>query len=136
MPAYSSEFPWPSHYGHFNYFEDRMRGHNRVRELRRESDGVYDIIRTHGDMLRTFICECYSFGVAEYFEAVEMLGHLDAIVINSAWCGYTDEAKILTRERRVGLFKIPDLMGALHRPEYWDYFNEWEAQRLKKRGML
>src|SRR5687768_7960686 len=127
MPAHSNQFPWPPHYGHFNFFEDRMLAHSAVRALRREGDGLYQLERKRGDHLRVFICECYSFGVAEFYEATESLGHLDAIIINSAWCGYTDEAKRLTREKGVGLFKIADLMGALSKRDYWTYLTDWEA---------
>src|SRR3546814_1248291 len=34
------------------------------------------------------ICECYAFGVADYIETTGKLGHLDLVIINSAWCGY------------------------------------------------
>ena len=46
-----------------------------------------------GKSLRAFICECYSFGGAEYFETIQSLGKMDVIVINSDWCGYTTEAE-------------------------------------------
>lgn len=83
-----SAYPWPSYYGHFNFFEARMRGHSRIKGLKNDGGGVYDLTLTTGDTKRIFICECYSFGAAEYVETNGKLGSLDAIIINSAWCGY------------------------------------------------
>ncbi|HRM73450.1 MAG TPA: hypothetical protein PLI13_01895, partial [Paracoccus sp. (in: a-proteobacteria)] len=86
--------------------------------------GLYELTRTQGDTLRVFICECYAFGVAEYMEVVKSLGHIDVVIINSAWCGYAPDAKFHCREANVGLFKIGELMGALCRDDYWRYLTE------------
>ena len=136
MPAHSSDFPWPPHYGHFKFFETRMRGHGHVLKLTAIDDGVYELTLGSGKSLRIFICECYSFGVAEYVETTEALGELDAIIINSAWCGYTTEAKRLCRDQKVGLFDIGDFMAALHKSKVWSYLNEEENKFFQKKGWL
>src|SRR3546814_10951633 len=69
-----------------------FRSHQKVAELTAEGDGVYRLRRTRGDVLRLFICECYAFGVADYIETTGKLGHLDLVIINSAWCGYSPDA--------------------------------------------
>src|SRR3546814_964186 len=84
MPGFSDQFPWPSYYGNYDYFENRMARHQKVAELTAEGDGVYRLRRTRGDVLRLFICECYAFGVADYIETTGKLGHLDLVIINSA----------------------------------------------------
>ena len=132
MPAKSEKYPWPSHYGHFRFFEDRMRTHHAVASLDSLSGGFYGLTLKDGRVLRTFICECYSFGVAEYIEMVEKCGPVNLIVINSAWCGYTYEAKLYCKEQRIGLFKVGDLMAALRRYDFWDYLNEQERESLAK----
>lgn len=122
MPGHSEEFPWPSYYGNFDFFEDKMRNHSKVLNIKStDTDGVYEITRTQGDTLRTFICECYAYGVAQYTETIEELGQLDAIVINSMWCGYSSEAKKLCVERNVSLYKVDEFMSALHRQNHWNY---------------
>lgn len=136
MVEHSETFPWPSHYGHFNYFETQMRSHGRVAELTAQGGGVYELTRTQGDTLRVFICECYAFGVAEYMETVENIGEVDVVIINSAWCGYTPDAKFHCRESNVGLFKIGEFMGALHRDDYWLYITDAEKEYFKKQGWL
>lgn len=136
MTAHSEHFPWPSHYGHYNYFETQIIKHGRVASLTAQGGGIYELTRTQGDTLRVFICECYAFGVAEYMEAVERLGEVDVVIINSAWCGYTPNAKLHCRESNVGLFKIGEFMGALHRDDYWRYLTDKEEDYFREQGWL
>lgn len=131
MAAHSEDFPWPSHYGHFNFFEERMREHHKVRQLHKRGNGVYEIELKSGNALRVFICECYSFGMAEYYEVKQNLGKVDVIVISSAWCGYTDDVKLHSRQIRVGVFNIRDFMAALNRERLWEYLNDDEKERFK-----
>lgn len=136
MAAHNETFPWSSYYGHYNYFEEQMNRHGQVASFKQVDNGVYELTRTRGDTLRIFICECYAFGVAEYMETVERLGEIDSVIINSAWCGYTSDAKRMCRESKVGLFKIGEFMGALHRDDYWRYLTEAEEEHFKKQGWL
>ena len=136
MPAHSETFPWPSYYGHFDFFEKRMAAHSRVDHLQSLGNGLYDLTRSNGKTLKVFVCECYSFGVAEHLEATSKLGHLDAIIIASNWCGYTRELKMQCREDQVGLFDIRGFMAALNRSDFWNYLDEWEETNLKKHGHL
>lgn len=136
MPAHSETFPWPSYHGHYKFFETQMVRHGEVADLNAKGGGIYELTRAQGDTLRVFICECYAFGVAEYMETVENIGEIDAVIINSAWCGYTPVAKRHCRDADVGLFKISEFMGALHRDDYWLYLTEAEEEYFKKQGWL
>src|SRR3546814_8456968 len=86
--------------------------------------------------LRLFICECYAFGVADYIETTGKLGHLDLVIINSAWCGYSPDAKRYCRDESVGLFEIGELMGALPRADYWNYLTKRETDLFRKNGWM
>ena len=136
MPAHSQDFPWPSYYGNYDFFEARLQEHNGVADIDLLGDGLYKVTRASGQPLQVFICECYSFGVAEYFESIEKLGPLDAVIINSIWCGYTYEAKRLCRDQKVGLFKIGDFMAALNRQKFWTDLSERETEYFKEQGWL
>jgi len=136
VAASSDSFPWPSHYGHYKYFEEQMDRHGKIASRSVEANGVYQLIRKQGDVLRIFICECYAFGVSEYIVTVQQLGRLDAIIINSAWCGYSPDAKRYCRDKSVGLFKIAEFMGALHRGDHWAYLTAGEKEYFEKRGWL
>lgn len=133
MPAHNESFPWMSYYGNYRFFEDRMRYHNKVTDIRNTSKGLYEIDLTDGRTLIVFICECYSFGLAEYYESVDNLGALNAVVINSNWCGYTMDAKLYCREQNIGLFDIRGFMAALNLRNYWEYLTKEEEEILEER---
>ena len=113
-----------------------MRPHRKVTSLEPEATGVYHLKRENGDTLRVFICECYAFGVAEYMETVQQLGDVNAVVINSHWCGYSPDAKRHCRDQKVGLFAIAEFMGALHREDYWAYLTDNEKRYFSEKGWL
>lgn len=123
-----------SYYRNYKFFEDRMRSHSKVVDVRNVDAGLYEIALIDGRTLRVFICECYSFGLAEYFESVEKLGALDAVIINSNWCGYTMEAKLHCRASSVGLFDIGGFMSALNLRNHWEYLTKQEKEYLEKNG--
>lgn len=136
MPADNKFFPWPSHYGHFNFFERRMSVHSRVRECHERGGGIYEVICESGAIISVFVCECYSFGVAEYMEVVKNFENIGAVIINSNCCGYTEDVKLHCRDERVGVFTIGDFMAALNRPDFWLYLNGNEEKRLRERGLI
>ena len=136
MTAHSNTFPWPSHAGHYEFFEQRMHSHGKVSALKGLGDGIYELQRSNGDALRVFVCECYAFGVAEYAETLQRIGAIDAVIINSAWCGYSPEAKWECRQGEVGLFKIGEFMASLHRDDYWNYLTDAEQEYFEKSGLL
>jgi hypothetical protein len=134
MAANSESFPWPNHYGQFQFFESRMQVHDRVRHLTVMENGIYELTKDTGQTIRVFICECYVFGIAEYLEVVERLGRVDAVVIDSVWCGYTGQAKAHCRAQKVGLFKIGEFMGALNQDDFWEYVPPEKQEKIKKVG--
>lgn len=136
MPAHNKSFPWMSYYGNYKFFEDRMQSHRKVSNVQNADDGLYEVRLIDGRILKVFICECYSFGMAEYYETVEKLGDIDAVIINSNWCGYTMDAKRHGREHNVGLFDIGAFMAALNINNYWEYLTKQEKEYLKKKGWL
>jgi len=129
-------FPWPPYYGHFNFFETVMRQHRCVSNVKKVDAHTYELTLSTGGKLRVFICECYSYGVAEYAETTAALGSFDAILINSNWCGYTPDAKRICRGDKVGLFKIRDFMAALNKRDFWSYLTDAEIQSFKEKGWL
>lgn len=132
MPAYNDKFPWMSFRGNYKFFEDMMQNHNKVANIKSISDGLYDITLLDNRTLKVFICECYAYGIAEYYESVERLGHLDVVIINSNWCGYGMEVKLYCQRQHVGLFDIGGFMAALNIKDYWNYLTKEEKNYLKR----
>jgi len=133
MPAHDDNFPWMSYYGNYNFFVDRMKSHNKVQNVHAINKSCYEIALSNGNKLKVFICECYSFGLAEFYETIEKLGKLNAIIINSNWCGYTLEAKKHCRDQEVGLYDISGFMAALNMDKYWLYLTDREKIEFRKR---
>ena len=136
MPAQNNKFPWMSYYGNYKFFEDRMLSHNKVYRIQNTGEGLYEIDLGGGRLIRVFICECYSFGLAEYYESVEKLGKIQAVIINSNWCGYTIEAKRYCREHGVGLFNIGEFMAALNTKIFCEYLTKQEKEYFEEQGWL
>jgi hypothetical protein len=136
MTAHNDKFPWMSYYGHYKFFEDKMQSHNRVCGIQNAKNGLYEINLSEAGIIKVFICECYSFGLAEYYETVEKLGKIQAVIINSNWCGYTSEAKHYCREHGVGLFNIGEFMAALNTKKIWEYLTKEEKKYFKENGWL
>ena len=67
MPAQNNGFPWMSYYGHYKFFEDRMDTHNQVHSFQNTGEGLYEIKLRNEKVIKVFICECYSFGLAEKY---------------------------------------------------------------------
>jgi len=134
MPAHNDEFPWMSYYGNYNFFEDIIRNHSRVSVIRKIDDGFYDIELYDGRILKVFICECYSYDIAEYYETIENLGKVDVVVINSLWCSYTLELKRHCVDHDIGLFDIKGFMSALNRERYWEFLTDSEKKSFAKKG--
>jgi hypothetical protein len=137
MTAYSNDFPWPSYYGHYDFFEHRMAEHSRVQSIMcSQQTGLYHLTKVDGKKVTIFICDCYSFGVAEYDESVTELGSLDAIIINSNWCGYTIAVKRHCRAQKIGIFTIGEFMAALSKPKLWEYLTPEQKKLFTENGWL
>ncbi|WP_038051360.1 hypothetical protein [Thioalkalivibrio sp. ALJ1] len=134
MTAHQDSFPWMSYYGNYDFFEQRMLDHSKVYEFRRVTPSLYEIILTDGQVLKTFICECYSFDVAEYVEVCRELGEIDAVVISSNWCGYSPGVKRHCMDRRVGVYDIRGFMAAINKKEFWNYLTKDEKKMLENNG--
>lgn len=131
MPAANEEFPWLSYYENYDYFEQMVKKHNKIKSIQNIDIGLYEITLARNKKLRLFICDCYSFGMAEYYETIGNFGDLDIIVIGSLWCSYTMDLKSYCMSNKIGLFKPKDFMAAIHNKQYWEYMNESEQDYFK-----
>ena len=136
MPAHNKDFPWMSYYGNYNFFEQRMHEHSRVSAINKINPSLYHIECVDGRVIKVFICECYSFDVAEYIEACQELGELDAVIISSNWCGYTFDVKRHCMSKQVGVYDIGGFMAALNMNNYWQYLTEYEKEKFEENGWL
>jgi hypothetical protein len=125
-----------SYYRNYNFFEQRMNEHSKVNSCTKLDSSLFNIELTNGNDLKVFICECYSFGSAEYIESCENYGNLDAVVISSNWCGYSLELKHDCMGDKVGIFDTGGFMAAINKAAFWSYMTEYEEERFKEYGWL
>ena len=111
-----------------------MREHSKVLGLQKINTGLYDVCLLDNRVLRVFVCECYSFGDADYHETVENSGPVNAVVISSNWCSYDFEMKLARMQEEVGVFDLQGFMAAINRPKYWEYMTESERKDWLKRS--
>lgn len=136
MPAHNEDYPWMNYYGCYDFFEERMHEHSKVSSIVKVSPSRYDIECSDGEIIKAFVCECYSFDVAEYTEVCQKLGKLNAIIICSRWCGYTPDVKRQCRNEKVGVYNISGFMAALNTKSYWQYLTEDEKKKFKENDWL
>jgi hypothetical protein len=136
MSAHNNNFPWMSYYGNYNFFEQRMREHSKVKVIQKVNPSLYHIELVDGRIIKTFICECYSFDVAEYIESCKELGELNAVIINSNWCGYSLDVKRYCMNEQVGVYDIGGFMAALNMNNYWQYLTKYEEDKFNENGWL
>jgi len=136
MAAHNDKFPWLSYYGGYDFFEQRMYEHSKVSSITKIGIGLYSIKLFNKKQLKVFICECYSFGCAEYLECVKNYGPLDAVIISSNWCGYSLDVKHECMKNEVGVFDIKGFMAAVNKDKYWNHLNEEEKKQFKEYGWL
>ncbi|KTD27978.1 MULTISPECIES: hypothetical protein [Legionella] len=134
MPAHSEEYPWMSYYGNYIFFEKKMKEHSKVETITKINPSFYQIKLTDGRVIKTFICECYSFGIAEYLESCHNLGELNAVVISSNWCSYSLEVKRHCMDKNVGVYDIGGFMAAINMDNYWQYLTESEKEKFQEKG--
>jgi len=134
MPAHNDDFPWMSYYGNYKFFEQRMQEHSKVNSCTRIKPSLYSIDLTNKKKLKVFICECYSFGSAEYVESCENHGNIDAVIISSNWCGYSLELKRDCMGDKVGIFDVGGFMAAINKTEFWSHLTEYEKDKFKEYG--
>jgi len=136
MAAHSKAFPWMSHSGGYSFFERRMGEHDKVRSITKVNPSVYNMQLVTGRNIKVFVCDCYSFDVAEYIESCDQFGSLDAIVISSNWCGYSLGVKRHCMSEKVGIFDIAGFMAAINKSELWTYLTKYEKECFQKNGWL
>ncbi|WP_019217976.1 hypothetical protein [Legionella tunisiensis] len=134
MPAHNEDYPWMNYYGNYNFFEEGMQAHTNVETITKVNPSLYEIKLTDGRVIKTFICECYSFSITEYQELCERLGEINAVIINSNWCSYTLEVKRHCMNENVGIYDIRGFMAAINMKNYWQYLTESEKEKFKEKG--
>jgi hypothetical protein len=118
------------------FFEDRMRTHSMVAEIRKldvEGEFVYEITRNrYDDTIRVWLSDAYRFTEMDYFNRPAELKVGDYILIAKpeGGGGVTEQ---LIATTRIGVGKLGELMGALNVRKMWTYVSPSEAELKARR---
>lgn len=85
-----------------------------VISIKHKETQLIEIIRNGKSNLTVFLTNIYIVGLADVYEILSEVGHVDAIVTMSAWNSYTSEAKEECKRKNIGLFKFKEFMGAVY----------------------
>lgn len=104
-----------------------------VIDINHEDNQLLEIQRQNKSDLRVLITNVYIVGVADVYEILSDVGHVDSIVTMSAWNSYTNEAKTECKRKNIGLFKFKEFMGAVYfdGQQFLDYIHPDNRKKEK-----
>jgi hypothetical protein len=90
------------------------------------------IERKEKPALQVFLTNIYTVSTSDVFEILSD-ARVDAIVTMSAWNGYTNDAKEMCKQRKIGLFKFKEFLGAVYYAgrRFVDYTPKKSLERQK-----
>ena len=104
-------------------FVEYLQSSNAVEAVVCESNQLLSVERVKHPPLRVFMTNAYIVTLVDVHEILAQAGKVDAIVAMSEWNSYMAEAKTFCKERRIGLFKFKEFLGAVYYDgdRYLDY---------------
>jgi len=104
-----------------------------VQNIAQEDTQLVSIKRGGKTELKVFMTNIYIVGMADVYDILSEVDHVDAIITMSAWNGYTNEAKSECKRKHIGLFKFKEFMGAVYFDgnRFLDYIHPDDRKREK-----
>lgn len=118
MPVDYSRYPRPESVA---FFEQSIRGHNRVSGMKKISEYYYEISRVGMSNVNVLVTNYYTLGYSELLDIISTYPDVDCVITISNWNGYTDQAYEEGKRRRIGVFIFQELFGALNCAEPYQY---------------
>ena len=106
------------------YFENIVKGHDKVKGLFELSEDYYLVKRIKGKDIKVLVNNIYTLGLADYYEIANTYDAVDAIVIMSNWNGYTTQAKSIAKKENRAIMGFKEFLGALNYDNIIEYINE------------
>lgn len=102
-------------------FRNVLAMHSIVQCYTVVSEHIYDVKTKRGVAIRVHLSNLYTLGMADYLKIRSVDKEINCIVVGSTWNSYTAEAKQQAVKDRIGLFDVPEFMGAIHYVRFWSY---------------
>lgn len=118
MPEFND---WSVPYSSITFFGRALDSHSRVASHQRSRDIVFTIRLVNGRTVTAVLLEEYVLGLAAVLRAKAEFPEAEHVISGGMWTAYTPEAKEWGLESGIGVFTIPEFLGALHRREIVKY---------------
>lgn len=122
---------WGVPYSSILFFEGAVKGHRRVRSIKRERDIFFIIERDDNITLNTLLLNEYCFGLGALLKALEEFPDTEYIIYGGKWNNYTGDADEYAKENKIGIFNYGDFLGAINLTNPLNYVRENERENKK-----
>ncbi|OJW72065.1 MAG: hypothetical protein BGO68_00810 [Candidatus Amoebophilus sp. 36-38] len=105
------------------FFKTSMNFHKAVTSSEEIAEVRYLIKREKKSEIRVFLTNLYIVGIADVYEIIQEFPDVDCIVTMSAWNSYSEQAKMLCKDNKIGLFTYSEYYAALRydSEEFYNY---------------
>ena len=95
------------------------------------SKAMFEVELKNNRNLRVFTTNTYFFTEYTFYKVMAIDPAIDAIICSCPMATYTDDAKALCIEHKIGLFKLREFMGAIHKDgeDFLNYLLREEQRR-------
>ncbi|MGW8565017.1 hypothetical protein [Isoptericola sp. NPDC055881] len=100
----------------------------------REGNYLVRIEKTNGRELLVLFCNEYMVSLETLDDALNIAPNLSAIVTSSAWNRYSREAKEEGKQLGIGVFRGPEILGALHKDggEFLEHLSRDQLDAIRR----
>ena len=88
--------------------------HSGIAKMEEMSRGLFIVEKKNGTRLRVFVTHTYFFTEYTYDKVLSENPNVSAIICSSPYASYTDSAKERCIEDEIGIFTLPEFMGAIN----------------------
>ena len=131
MPDSYTEFPRPES---IRFFEQAMRGHDKVVNIKKLSDSYYEITRRGLSTIRVFVSNYYALSLSDYYDVKDDYSDIDCLITISKWNSVTNEAYIQGKNNLVGVFTMEEFLGALNVDRPYTYIRPIDRENNDRFG--
>ena len=113
------------HYTIISFFRDRMAEHSQFEEyslVKDDDEILYKVVRPNNlpDLI-VHLSDSYIYRLHDFYSKPPMLSDGDFILIARPEAKYTAEVQRLAVQNKIGIGKLGEFLGALHKRDTWTY---------------
>jgi len=109
-------------YGRIMFLQQILETHRNVAQLSRCDDIVFEVKRRKQEDHLSIVCvDEYTVSLELVMTVVQTFPRTNIIFVGGKWNGYTSEAFDFCQEREIGIYNAGEIVGGLHKDDFWTY---------------